>query len=217
MHGLRRNAGEERIGGSDDEVRRETAGDAREGGGQSGHRVTPVSHKHQRADRDKHDVARVGGDVGHDAEENDDRRDEAARGDRHGALEDRRNVTAGFRDADAKHRYKHNAEGREAGEVLYGRGEHIDDALLVEQADGGDRLHLHRVCGAVDKFAGGGDAHRREYRGKKRRHGGEYRKERDRMRQFVADTLNSIEKTVEQRNLLLCFGCHYKIPPEYIL
>ena len=213
MYGLRRDAGEERVGGTDDEVSRETAGDAREGGGQSGHRVASVGHKHQRADRDEHDIARVGGDVGHDAEKDDDRRDEAARGDRHGALEDRRNVTAGFRDADAEHRDEHDAEGREAGEVLYGRGEHIDDALLVEQTDGGDRLHFNRVCGAVDKFAGGGDAHSREYRGEKRRHGGEDRKERDRVRQFVADALNSIEKTVEQRNLLLCFGCHYKNSP----
>ncbi|MPN34469.1 hypothetical protein SDC9_181963 [bioreactor metagenome] len=172
--------------------------------------MTPVGHEHQRPDRDENDVSGVGGYVGHDAEEDDDGRDEAARRDRHRALEDRRDVAARLGDADAEHGDEDDAQRGEVRKVLYRRGEHIDDALLVEQTYRLDRLHLHGICRAVDKFAGRGDAHRREDRGERRRHGGKDRKERYRMRQFVAHALNSIEKTVEQRNPLLCFGCHYK-------
>ena len=72
-------AGDNHIGGRDEEVGRETTGDAGKGRGDTGQRMPSDGQKKRGAHWQEQHVTDVAGRVGHGARENDDPREQTAR------------------------------------------------------------------------------------------------------------------------------------------
>ena len=199
-------AGQQGVQGAHQQVGGEAAGHAAEGGGQTGHGVAPVGPEDHGAQGDQDDVAGVGGDVGHDAQEDHHGSDQGLGGDLHGLLEQGIDHAGLLRHAHAQHGHQHHAQGGVGGEVAHGLGEHIGQAVLGQQADGFHGGHLQLAV--RDQLAGGGHAHRRADGRDRHDQQGQHGEQGYRVGQLIARPLDAVEPAVIQADLLQIVFCH---------
>lgn len=128
-------------------------------------------------------------------------------GDLHGLLEQGVDHAGLLSHAHAQHGHQHHAQGGVGGEVAHGVGKHIGQAVLGQQADGGDgglrQFPVgNQVSGSRNAQGGahGGDYNHQQAEDGEQGHG---------MGQLVAHPLDAVEPTVIRADLLEVFVfCH---------
>ena len=105
-------------------------GHRRERRGEAGERMATDSRVQQRRQRDEHEIGRVGGVVGHHADDADKRRQDHARRVTQAGADKRAEQADAFGDAGAEHHQQHEPQGRKAVKV---RGMSVKSARCFPQ------------------------------------------------------------------------------------
>ena len=193
MDGVVGDAGEDAVGGDDEEVDEEGGGDGGEGEGEAREGVAPDADEGGAGQRDEDEVAGVGGDAGDDADEDEDV------GERLGVRDEDELADQGFdearllRHADADHGDDGNADGVEVHEVLDDAGVHEADAVDGQQAAGRGRDVFGLVGLGVDDLVGDGRAEHIEDVRQDDHDADQQHEDDDGMRDPVADAFDDVE------------------------
>ena len=115
--GFRRDPGQQRVHRADQDVRGVAPRNAGKRGRQSDQRIPADGAEHHRRQGNQDHVPHLGGGVGDDRREHDDRGQQVARRAEHERPEQRAQQSGPFRHADSQESHQDRPQGREAGEV----------------------------------------------------------------------------------------------------
>ena len=193
LHHVRRGlgkAGQEDVDRADQQVGAVAAGDPGEGGGKPRERVAADRVEGGRGEGDQQHVADLAARVGHNAREDDHRRDQAARGGEDGEAEGGAHQPRVFGDADAEQAHQRDPQGRVGEEVADGFQQHPVHPLEGEQVHHGHGL----AVAGMDR----GDPRGVEDPGKDDDRRGEREEEGGGVGQGVAGAFDRIEQPGQQ-------------------
>ncbi len=207
LRGFLRDTRQQRIDRADQQIRAITARYPGKGRRHACQRMAAQRVIDRAAQRDQHDITDFGCGVGDDAGEHDGDRHQLGRCAHHHAAHSRAQQARFLRHAHTQHRHQHDAQRRKAGEIVDQSGKDAPNPVAIHQTDRTDHpVFRHAVCSGRarvdDRYA-----HPAQQAGQQHNADGEQRKQRDRMRQEVAEPLHAVEEAGEGVALaLLVFG-----------
>ena len=184
--GFLRQARQQRIDGAEQQIGAVAARYAGEGGREPGYRVAAGAQKDDAAEWHQQHVADLAGGIRQHARQHDDEREQPCRGREHQQSQCGGDQAARFHDADPQHRNEHGAERGEPGEVHHHLGQDAVEAVDGQQVGGPHG----RARARVHHF----EVHRGRHGGRQDGKQRQNRKDGGRVRQGVADALDSAQK-----------------------
>ena len=194
------NAHQQGVQGTNEEIGREAAGHTGKGGGQTGHGMAAIGPEDHGAQGNQNDVARIGGHIGHDAQENHHRGNQPLGGHLDSAFQQGVNQARVLGHTHTQHGHQHHAQGGVAGKVFDGVAEDVGQTVFRQQTDGGDGGLFQLAVGY--QFTGGRNAQGGADGGNEDDQQSQHGEQGHGVGQLIAHSLDAVEPTVVETDLV---------------
>ena len=208
MGSLRRDAGQQRVDGANEQVCAVATRHAGERGRQSGQRMASQRIEDDGRQRYEHDVAHLGGCVREDARKYDNDRDQRGARVEHHAPNNRGQPSRSLGNADTQQGHEDGAQWRELNKVPDEVENDCSQALGIHEADDLDQAIIGAAFGADGARIKNGNFKVAQDAGENDHAGCKHRKQRHRVGQCIAEPLNDVQETRDSRFFIPGLLCH---------